>query len=257
MICQAEKSVEVTNGAEMIEAIFGAETCEQQVTCNVDRPLRSIHVQTLPVKYFGRSQGTQTKEPKTMVTTGTQTYITSDLLSTLLSKPKMVSICSQTDPVKLVMNKDEKAEGNENEKERETVSINMQTALGIDRGDKDSDQEQSENESDGGESCDEESGREDNYSMTSGEDSEMEGCPAKDRVLDDEPIILTSEKSVKDQLKFIICEESIARTFALCLKCESCCSVLVTSVIGSYCKILISCSASAGQHIMVNRTSYE
>ena len=119
MICQADKSVEVTNGAEMIEAAFGAETCEQQVTCNVDRPSRSIHVQTLPVKYFGRSQGTQTKEPKTMVTTGTQTCITSDLLSTLLSKPKMVSICSQTDPVKLVMNKDEKAKSNENEKETE------------------------------------------------------------------------------------------------------------------------------------------
>ena len=125
MICQAEKSVEVTNGAEMTEAIFGAETFEQQGTCNVDRPSRSIHIQTLPLKYFGRSQGTQTKDPKTMVTTATQTFITSDL-STLLSKPKMVSICSQTDPVKLVMNKDEKAKGNENEKERETVSINMQ-----------------------------------------------------------------------------------------------------------------------------------
>ena len=180
-----------------------------------------------------------------MVTTGTQTYITSDLLSTLLSKPKMVSICSQIDPVKLVMNKDEKAKGNENEKERETVSINMQTALAIDRGDEDSDQEQSENESDGGESCDEESGSDDNYSIR----SPAKGFPAKDRVLDDEPIILTSEKSVKDQLKFIICEESIARTFALCLKCESRCSVLVTSVIGSYCKILISCSASAGHNI--------
>ena len=89
MICQAEKSVEVTNVAEMTKAIFGAETCEQQVACNVDRPSRSIHVQTLPVKYFGRSRGMQTKEPKTMVTTGTQTYITSDLLSTLLSKEKL------------------------------------------------------------------------------------------------------------------------------------------------------------------------
>ena len=119
-------------------------------------------------------------------------------------------------------------------KKKLSVSINMQTALRIDRGAKDSDQEQSENESDGGESCGEESGREDNYSMTSGEDSEMQGCPANDRMQDDEPIILTSEKSVKDQLKFIICEESIARTFAWCLKCESRCSVLVTSVIGNY-----------------------
>ena len=87
----------------MTEAIFGAETCDRQVTCNVDGPLRSIQAQTLPVKYFGRSQGTQTKEPKTMVTTGAQTYMISNLLSALLSKPKMVSIYSQTDPVKLVI----------------------------------------------------------------------------------------------------------------------------------------------------------
>ena len=71
LICQDEKPVEVTNGGEITEAIFGAKTCEQQVTCNVDRPLRSVHAQTLPVKCFGRSQGTATKEPKIMVTTGT------------------------------------------------------------------------------------------------------------------------------------------------------------------------------------------
>ena len=77
----------------------------------------------------------------------------------------------------------------------------------------------------------------------------MDGCPEKDKELHDEPIISTSEKSVKDQIKFIICEESIARTFGLCLKCGSRCSVLVTSIIGSYCKILVSCSASAGHNI--------
>ena len=54
-----------------------------------------------------------------MVTTGTQTYITIDLLSTFLSKPKMVSVCSQTDPVKLVTNKNEKADsGKMKKKER-------------------------------------------------------------------------------------------------------------------------------------------
>ncbi|CAB3996156.1 Hypothetical predicted protein [Paramuricea clavata] len=97
------------------------------------------------------------------------------------------------------------------------------------------------------ESFDEESCTED-YSMTSGEESEMEGCPEKDKE-QDETIILTSEKSVKDQLKFIVCEESIATTFRVCLKCGSRFSVLVTSIIGSYCKILISCSSSAQHNI--------
>ena len=36
-----------------------------------------------------------------------------------------------------------------------------------------------------------------------GEDSEMEGYTAEDKELEDELIILTSEKSVKDRLKFI------------------------------------------------------
>ncbi|CAB4012958.1 Hypothetical predicted protein [Paramuricea clavata] len=76
----------------------------------------------------------------------------------------------------------------------------------------------------------------------------MEGCPEKDKE-QDEPIILTSEKSVKDQLKFIVCEEAIATTFSVCLKCGSRCSVLVTSIIGSYCKILISCLSSAQHNI--------
>ena len=52
--------------------------------------------------------------------------------------------------------------------------------------------------------------------MTSGEESEMEGCPEKDKE-QDEPIILTSEKAVKDQLKFIVCEESVATTFSACV----------------------------------------
>ena len=39
--------------------------------------------------------------------------------------------------------------------------------------------------------------------MASGEDSEMEGYTAEDKELEDELIILTSEKSVKDRLKFI------------------------------------------------------
>ena len=244
MISQAKKSVEVTNATEIAEATSGTETCEQEVTCNVTRPSNSIHVQTLPVEYFGRSQGTQTKEStKTKVTKGTQTCITSDLLSNYLSKPKMVSVCSQTDPVNMVMDKDENNNSDESGKANEGVSI-TQATMEVSRSIKNSDLEQSANESDGEESFDEESCSED-YSMASGEGSEMEGCDKEQ----DEPIILTSEKSVKDQLKFIICEESIATTFSVCLKCGSPCSVLVTSIIGSYCKILISCSSSAQHNI--------
>ncbi|CAB3977882.1 Hypothetical predicted protein [Paramuricea clavata] len=158
----------------------------------------------------------------------------------------MVSTCSQTDPVNMVMDKDENTNSDESGKASEGVSI-TQATLEVSRSTKNSDLEQSENESDGEESFDEESCTED-YSMTSGEESEMEGCPEKDKE-QDEPIILTSEKSVKDQLKFIVCEESIATTFSVCLKCGSRCSVLVTSIIGSYCKILISCSSSVQHNI--------
>ena len=159
----------------------------------------------------------------------------------------MISVCLQTDPVSLVMDKDNKAYcGERSEKHlEENVRSNIKTGL-VDRSGENLDQEQSENESDGEESCDDESWSE-NCSMASGEDSEMEGHPTKDEKLGDdhEPIILTSEKSVKDQLKFIVCEESIAKTFSLCFKCGSHCSVLLTSIIGSYCKMLISCSATA------------
>ena len=249
LISEAEKSVEVTNAAEMTEVTTSTETSEQEDTCYIDRPLKSMQVQTLPVEYFGRSRGTQTKEEsKTNVSKGTQTCITGDLLSSYFSKPKMASIRLQTDPVNLVMDKDKNADGDdENRKEEETVSTNTRTAFEVDKRANYSDQEQSD-ESDGEESCDVESWSDD-CSMATEEDSEMEECTAKDKKLDNEPIILTSEKSVKDQLKFIICEESLVRTFGLCLKCGSRCSVLVTSIIGSYCKILISCSSSTGHNI--------
>ncbi|CAB4012957.1 Hypothetical predicted protein [Paramuricea clavata] len=124
LIFQAKISVEATNATEIEEATSGTETCEQEVTCNVARPSNAIHVQTLPVEYSGRSQGTQTKEStKTKVTKGTQTYITSDLLSNYLSKHKMVSTGSQTDPVNMVMDKDENTNSDESGKASEGVSI--------------------------------------------------------------------------------------------------------------------------------------
>ena len=154
---------------EIGEATCGAATLQQEILGEYDRP-NSVHVQTLPVEYFGRSQGTQTKgnnNTKTMVTKGTQTCITNDLLSKYLSMPKMVSTGSQTDPVNIIVdnddneNRDETEEGNKN-----TRNINIV---------EDSFLEESASESDGEKSFDEESCSED-YSMTSGDESEIEPC---------------------------------------------------------------------------------
>lgn len=63
-------------------------------------------------------------------------------------------------------------------------------------------------------------------------------------------VILTSDKPIQDQLKLIICEESIATTFGVCFKCGSRCTVSVGDTIGSYCKIYISCCSSAEHNII-------
>lgn len=174
---QAEKSIKVTNATEIIDGTITTETCEQEVTCQTVRPLNSVHIQTLPLEYFGRSQGTQTKESKTMVTKGTQTCITSDLLSKYLSRPMMVTTSSQTDQVDMVSKQDESADISNSGKENESASM-TETVLEVSRGTKDSDLELSANVSDGEESHDEESCGED-YIMTSGEESEE--CPEEER----------------------------------------------------------------------------
>ena len=65
------------------EALPTPETYKEKAISNISN---SVHVQTLPIEYFGRiskSQGTQTtsSSTKTMVTKGTQTYTTSDILT--------------------------------------------------------------------------------------------------------------------------------------------------------------------------------
>lgn len=245
MISEAEISLEVPNASETAEVLPTPETCKQG---NIDKPSNSVHVQTLPMEYFvrrPRNQGTQTINSKTMVTKGTQTYTTSDMLSKYFSKPKLVSTCSQTDPVNMAIDEDEACNSGSGN-ETDDVSI-TKAALDVNSCASDLDLNQSVSESDDKESCDMESCSE--YSVTSGEESEVDECLDKDEEVDDEPIILTSEKSIQDQLKFIICEESIATTFSKCLKCGSPSSVSVTSRIGSYCTILISCSSSAAHNI--------
>ena len=103
MISQhVEHTKEITGAENAVEIIQTDETCELDSTNNCTH--KSVHVQTIAVEYLGRNKGTQTckkiAQPKsTMVTKGTQTLITSESLSKLLSKPKIISTSSQTSPV--------------------------------------------------------------------------------------------------------------------------------------------------------------
>lgn len=247
MICQAKSSIEKLNDPG--EAIVHNQTCEPEMTYEVASNLKSVHVQTIPVDYFGRSQSTQTSKKlegnKTMATKGTQTCITSNsLLKYLL--PKMVSACSQTDRITVDVDKDVAADNNEvGEDNHSMIMVQLPTDAEVVENDELSDPiKKSTTEHDGDESGDE-------YIIaTSGEESELEeGCSDGNLELNDEPIILSKEKSIEYQLKFIVCEGSIATTFGVCLKCESNCSVSVTNIIGGYCKINISCLSSAKHNI--------
>ena len=80
---------------------------------------------------------------------------------------------------------------------------------------------------------------------TSGNERELD----EDLKQHDEPTMLTSTKSIKDQLKFIICEESIVKIFSVCMKCGSQCSVFIRSRVGSCCVICIAYTSSAAHNI--------
>ena len=85
---------------------------------------------------------------------------------------------------------------------------------------------------------------------TSGDESETDDeCPDDEVSTIDEEIILTTNKSIQSQLKFIICEESITKTFSVCLKCGSKCSVSIRNKIGSYCVISVSCLSAVNHNI--------
>ena len=84
---------------------------------------------------------------------------------------------------------------------------------------------------------------------TSGDESETDDkCPDNEVSAIDEEIILTTNKSIQSQLKFIICEESIAKTFSVCLKCGSKCSVSIRNKIGSFGVISVSCLSAANHN---------
>ena len=59
-----------------------------------------------------------------------------------------------------------------------------------------------------------------------------------------ERVVLSTDKLPKDQLKFIVFEESIANVFRVCFKCNASCNVFVERQIGTHCKIGVFCSAN-------------
>ena len=220
----------------------GDEADEPEISC--DDASKSKSCQTLPMEYFGKNKSTQTKksaemERSTKATKSTQTFLTGESLSKLLmpKTPIMISTCSQTDAIDTDVPNGGKITYNcqnvvvdviELPKQPEAIEFENSDAV-----------QQSVGESDGENSSDEE------FMTTSDYDSELD----EDSKEHDEPIMLTSTKSIKDQLKFIICEESIVKTFSVCMKCGSQCSVFIRSRVGSCCVICIACTSSAAHNI--------
>ena len=125
----------------------------------------------------------------------------------------------------------------------------MPVKLDVNNSDGNSDQadhDQEENELDLEFEVDE--GCDDKFSPTSGEESESDEGHQEDNEAR-KLVTLSSDKPIQDQLKFIICEESMATTFRICFKCGSRCLVSVGDIIGSYCKFYISCCSSPEHNI--------
>ena len=206
----------------------------------------SVSVQTIPLEYVGRNRNTQTckKLEKTanVASKASQTLITNDFF-TRFESPKKVSTYSQMDPIDVNSEVDDGHSCLNNEK------FNVPVKLDVNNSDGNSDQadhDQEENELDlkfeGDKSCDDE------FSPTCGEESESDEGHQEDNEARN-LVTLSSDKPIQDQLKFMICEESMATTFRICFKCGSRCLVSVGDIIGSYCKFYISCCSSPEHNI--------
>ncbi|XP_028418447.1 uncharacterized protein LOC114543796 [Dendronephthya gigantea] len=226
-----------------------SETCQPEA-----RELKkhsSVSVQTIRLEYVGKNAGTQTSRKLegtklTCVTKGTQTFVSNEFF-TRLESLKKASTSSQTDPIEcdssnaIVSEEIRKVEDDghslNDKKLAVTVDLDKNNIENSDHVKDDHD----ENDA-GDDSCDEE------FLPTSGEESESDEEHIEDTKTCDS-VILTSDKPIQDQLKLIICEESIATMFSVCFKCGSRCTVSVGNTIGSYCTIYISCCSSANHEI--------
>lgn len=210
--------------------------------------IESTSCQTLALEYFGKSKHTQTKKSM-MITTSkkcTQTILTIDSLLKLVFS-NAVSTGSQTDPCDNIgQHLDDPLKTIECETSENAVELqDVDSSKVLEYYKPDANVEITEPsteelcESVCGESCSDSYGMD--FEILSADDSqsEEENDINKESEQDEERIPLSPDKSIENQLKFIICEESIAHIFGICQKCGSSCSVSIRNMIGSYCVIYI------------------
>ena len=90
------------------------------------------------------------------------------------------------------------------------VKLDVNNSYGnSDQADHDQEENEFDLEFEGDESCDDE------FSPTSGEESKSDEGHQEDNEARN-LVTLSSDKPIQDQLKFIICEESMATTFRIC-----------------------------------------
>ena len=165
----------------------------------------------------------------TTETKGTHTLLTVNSLSKLLAFPKMNSTGSQTELSDNVIEVDS-LKTPQSHKTDANIEIS---------------EEPKRCESNCSESCSESCSE---FEYLEGEQSQSDQEESTEEQNDDR-VFLSGEKSIEDQLKLIICEESIACIFGTCHKCGSSCLVSIGNRIGSYCMIYISCSSNPNHAI--------
>ncbi len=271
----AEKSNEVDCEIPIAEFY---EVEEQGLGLIINSNVQSVSIQT---ECFVRNKKVQTVdiniEPsKTMKTKRTQTSLTSEYLSRKLCPVKLVSSACQTSPIS-----DEKAANTNTDafENASQVDENMYPLASLDEDDENTENNQKnppikQLSSDPipsdeiGEEKEQESADEENYNPIEddkqeendseeeeNDDEEEENDDEEDIICNDERtttkrVMLLSDKPPKDQLKFIVFEESIANIFRVCFKCNACCNVSLEHQIGTYCKIGVFCSGNSSHNFL-------
>lgn len=210
---------------------------------------KSISTQTDSVDRFLSIKNKTTQTPqgalshKDVKTKGTQTLLTAEYLCQLLRAPAFNTCATKTDP----SNFDETVDGCEENiasnivREISTRVPNQEAPSTITLNEHSLDESQQllpsdpiELPSDG--FCMDES--DDEYLNEIEDESDREEEYVQ---LDEKQTTLTSDKCYKDQIKFVVWEESIANVFRFCFKCHALCRVVLESKIGTYCKISVLC----------------
>ena len=270
----AEKSNEVVVDGEIPDT----ELCEveqQSVDPIIYSNLQSVSIQT---EYFAivRNKKVQTLDIdiapcKTMKSKATQTLLTSDYLSRKLCPVKLVSSVCQTSTIldgNVASTNTDAFENASplNENIYPLASVNedgLQLTSGSIRNiplhEKIEDHqknppmkqlfsnplpldeitEEKEQESDDEENYNPSDDDEEESANEGGKDEEETICNNEN-----ERVMLSSDKPPKDQLKFIVFEESLANLLHVCFKCNAWCNVFLEHQIGTYCKIGVFCSGN-------------